>query len=302
MSEEDKIDGIEEPIDITVDDGEIEIEIIDDTPEEDRGKEPLENSADVDEDELNQYSTKVQKRINELNRKYHDERRAKEAFSKQQTEALHYAQAILEENKKLKETLTWGEQALIEQAQQKLLYDTAIAEAQYKKAYEEGDSEALVNAQRDLYRVQQEAEQLRQYKPIQQNLQNSTVSAYTAPQQPVQQTPRDEKAESWAAKNPWFHNDLEMHNLALAVHKNLVDQGIDPRSDEYYARVDKRMREVFPDRFGVKPAATRNGTVVAPAARTSPSKKVTLTPTQVAIAKRLNVPLEAYARQVAKQQ
>lgn len=299
MAEEDKIDGIEEPVDIAIDDSDIEIEIVDDTPEEDKGKKPLENSADVDDDELNQYSTKVQKRINEINRKYHDERRAKETFAKQQAEAIQYAQQILEENNRLKETLSWGEKALIEQAQQKLVYDTAIAEARYKRAYEEGDSEALVEAQRSLYKVQQEAEQLRQYKPIQQNLQNTAIPAYTAPQQPVQQTPRDEKAESWAAKNTWFRQDREMTNLAYAVHENLVSQGVDPRSDDYYAQIDKRMREVFPEKFK---SATRNGTVVAPAARSTPSKKVTLTPTQVAIAKRLNVPLEAYARQVAKQQ
>jgi len=299
MAEEDKIDGIEEPVDISVDDSDIEIEIVDDTPEEDKGKKPLENSADVDDDELSQYSTKVQKRINEINRKFHDERRAKEVFAKQQAEAIQYAQTILEENKRLKETLTWGEQALIEQAQQKLVYDTAIAEAQYKKAYEEGDSEALVDAQRSLYKVQQEAEQLRQYKPIQQNLQNNAVPAYTAPQQPVQQKPRDEKAESWAAKNTWFGQDSEMTSLAYAVHGNLVSQGVDPTSDTYYAQIDRRMREVFPEKFK---GATRNGTVVAPAARSTPSRKVTLTPTQVAIAKRLNVPLEAYARQVAKQQ
>ena len=86
MAEEDKIDGIEEPVDIAIDDSDIEIEIVDDTPEEDKGKKPLENSADVDDDELNQYSTKVQKRINEINRKYHDERRAKETFAKQQAD------------------------------------------------------------------------------------------------------------------------------------------------------------------------------------------------------------------------
>ena len=302
MSDLDKIDGIEEPIDIIADDGEIEIEIVDDTPEEDRGKTPLEGSEEVNDDELSQYSTKVQKRINEINRKYHDERRAKEAFAKQQNEAIQYAQAILEENKRLKDTLTWGEQALIEQAQQKLVYDTAIAEAQYKRAYEEGDAEGLVEAQRNLYKVQQEAEQLRQYRPIQQNLQTQPNPAYTVQQQPVQQRPRDEKAETWAAKNQWFTSDLEMRNFAMAVHENLVNEGVNPQSDEYYARIDKRVREVFPEKFGINKSATRNGTVVAPAARTSPSKKVTLTPTQVAIAKRLNVPLEAYARQVAKQQ
>ena len=285
-------------VDLDIDDSNIEIEIEDDTPEEDRNREPLASAEEVNDDELSQYSTKVQKRINEINRKYHDERRAKEAVSRQNAEAIQYARAVLEENNRLKETLTWGEKALLEQAQQKLVYDTVIAEAQYKKAYEDGDPEALVSAQRELYRVQTEADQLKNYRPVQQNLQSSPVPAYTEPQQPVQK-PRDPKAETWAAKNTWFGQDNEMTNLAYAVHENLVNQGVDPTSDTYYVHIDKRMREVFPDKFK---GATRNGTVVAPASRSTPSKKVTLTSTQVAIAKRLGVPLEAYAKQVARSQ
>ena len=293
-------DEMVENTDILVDDdSNIEIEIADDTPEEDRNREPLEGAEEVSEDELSQYSTKVQKRINEMNRKYHDERRAKEAMARQNAEAMQYAQAIIEENNRLKETVTWGEKALIEQAQQKLIYDTVIAEAQYKKAYDDNDAEALVAAQRELYRVQAESEQLRNYRPApQQNLQSAPVPAYTAPQQPVQR-PRDPKAETWAAKNSWFGQDNEMTNLAYAVHENLVNQGVDPTSDAYYTQIDKRMREVFPEKFK---GATRNGTVVAPASRTTPSKKVTLTSTQVAIAKRLGVSLEDYAKQVAKLQ
>ena len=292
------MEHLNEEIDVLDNDSDIDIEIEDDTPEEDRGREPLANAEEVSDDELSQYSTKVQKRINEVNRKYHDERRAKEAIARQSAEAVHYAKAVLEENNRLKETLTWGEKALIEQAQQKLVYDTVIAEAQYKRAYEENDSEALVTAQRELYRVQTEAEQLKNYRPVQQNLQSTQVPAYTAPQQPVER-PRDEKAETWAAKNSWFGQDREMTNLAYAVHENLVNQGVDPTSDTYYVHIDKRMREVFPDKFK---GATRNGTVVAPASRSTPSKKVTLSSTQVAIAKRLGVSLQDYARQVAKLQ
>ena len=291
------VDNDNEVVDLDID-NDIEIEIEDDTPEEDRGRTPLENAEEVNEDELSQYSTKVQKRINEVNRKFHDERRAKEALARQSAEAVQYAKAVLEENNRLKETLTWGEKALIEQAQQKLVYDTVIAEAQYKRAYEDNDSEGLVAAQRELYRVQNEAEQLKNYRPAQQNLQSVPVPAYTEQQQPVQK-PRDPKAETWAAKNSWFGQDVEMTNLAYAVHENLVRDGLDPTSDTYYARIDKRMREVFPDKFK---GATRNGTVVAPASRSTPSKKVTLTSTQVAIAKRLGVSLQDYAKQVAKLQ
>jgi len=292
------MEHLNEEVDVLDNDSDIDIEIEDDTPEEDRGREPLVNAEEVSDDELSQYSTKVQKRINEVNRKYHDERRAKEAIARQSAEAVNYAKAVLEENNRLKETLTWGEKALIEQAQQKLVYDTVIAEAQYKRAYEDNDSEALVMAQRELYRVQTEADQLKNYRPAQQNLHSPQVPAYTEYQQPVEK-PRDEKAETWAAKNSWFGQDREMTNLAYAVHENLVGQGVDPTSDTYYGQIDKRMREVFPDRFK---GATRNGTVVAPASRSTPSKKVTLSSTQVAIAKRLGVSLQDYARQVAKLQ
>jgi hypothetical protein len=292
------MEHLNEEVDVLDNDSDIDIEIEDDTPEEDRGREPLVNAEEVSDDELSQYSTKVQKRINEVNRKYHDERRAKEAIARQSAEAVNYAKAVLEENNRLKETLTWGEKALIEQAQQKLVYDTVIAEAQYKRAYEDNDSEALVMAQRELYRVQTEADQLKNYRPAQQNLHSPQVPAYTEYQQPVEK-PRDEKAETWAAKNSWFGQDREMTNLAYAVHENLVGQGVDPTSDAYYGQIDKRMREVFPDKFK---GATRNGTVVAPASRSTPSKKVTLSSTQVAIAKRLGVSLQDYARQVAKLQ
>jgi hypothetical protein len=292
------MEHLNEEVDVLDNDSDIDIEIEDDTPEEDRGREPLANAEEVSDDELSQYSTKVQKRINEVNRKYHDERRAKEAIARQSAEAVNYAKAVLEENNRLKETLTWGEKALIEQAQQKLVYDTVIAEAQYKRAYEDNDSEALVMAQRELYRVQTEADQLKNYRPAQQNLHSPQVPAYTEYQQPVEK-PRDEKAETWAAKNSWFGQDREMTNLAYAVHENLVGQGVDPTSDAYYGQIDKRMREVFPDKFK---GATRNGTVVAPASRSTPSKKVTLSSTQVAIAKRLGVSLQDYARQVAKLQ
>jgi hypothetical protein len=293
------MEHLNEEVDVLDNDSDIDIEIEDDTPEEDRGREPLANAEEVSDDELSQYSTKVQKRINEVNRKYHDERRAKEAIARQSAEAVNYAKAVLEENNRLKETLTWGEKALIEQAQQKLVYDTVIAEAQYKRAYEDNDSEALVMAQRELYRVQTEADQLKNYRPAQQNLQSPQVPAYTEYQQPVEK-PRDPKAETWAAKNSWFGQDREMTNLAYAVHENLVNAGVNPTTDpDYYVQIDKRMREVFPDRFK---GATRNGTVVAPASRTMPSKKVTLSSTQVAIAKRLGVSLQDYARQVAKLQ
>jgi hypothetical protein len=126
-------------------------------------------------------------------------------------------------------------------------------------------------------------------------LQPIQAPVYNAPQQ-VPQNPRDEKAESWAANNKWFGQDREMTALAYGIHEKLVSDGVDPRSDQYYAQIDATMRQRFPDKF----KSNRPATVVASASRSTPSKKVTLTATQVAIAKRLGVPLEQYAKQVAK--
>lgn len=276
-------------------DDDADIEIVDDTPEEDQGREPLGYDPEPDDDEVAQYSKGVQKRINELTRAKNDERRAKEEFARQQAEALAFAQRALEENRQLKETLAWGEQTLIQQAQHKLAIDMAVAEAKYKQAYDSGDTDGILEAQKLLYRTQQEAERLSSYKPVANVLQNQQVPVYTAPQQPVQQ-PRDEKADSWAARNPWYGTDEELTSFALGVHEKLVKQGVDPTSDDYYRAIDRRMQEVFPQQF----RTNRNATVVAPATRSTPSRKVTLTTTQVAIAKRLGVPLEAYAKQVAK--
>lgn len=282
---------------IEIETDEPEIEVVDDTPEEDRGRPqaPLDSADDddADDDEAANYSQKVQKRINEMKRVYHDERRAKEALARQQQEAINYAQAVMAENQKLKETLAWGEKALLQQAQHKLAVDTAIAEARYKKAYEEGDADELVSSQRELHRVATEAQQLANYQPVTPNLQVPTAPVYTAP---VQESPRDTKAETWAAKNPWFGSDREMTALAYGIHEKLVGEGVDPTSDQYYAHIDATIRQRFPDKF----KANRSATVVASATRSTPSKKVTLTATQVALAKRLGVKLEDYARQVAK--
>ena len=109
---------------------------------------------------------------------------------------------------------------------------------------------------------------------------------------------RDVKAEEWAARNPWFGADEEMTSLAYGLHAKLVNSGVDPQSDDYYAAIDKRVRDVFPDYFGKQ--KPRTSSPVAPASRNTAGKKVTLTATQVALAKRLGVPLEQYAKHVAK--
>lgn len=297
--------SIEEGIAVEVgeDDNTPEIEIIDDTPEEDRGRKPLaepEENAEQ-ETELDNISAGVKKRINQLSHRYHDERRAKEALARQNQEAIALAQSILAENQQLKQTLSWGQQEYVNEVKAKIDYAEKLAEDKYRKAYESGDTEALLAAQKEMQQASLQRDRLTDFKPpIQENaLQPQNNAVYNAPQPaPIQPSapPVDAKAEEWAARNPWFGEDTEMTSLAYGLHSKLVNSGVDTQSDEYYAAIDKRMREVYPEYFG----KAKKSSPVAPAGRSTSTKKVTLTATQVALAKRLGVSLEDYAKHAAK--
>lgn len=282
-----------------------EIEVVDDTPEDDRGRKPLTAEEEDDrEDEMESYSDKVKKRINQMNHKFHDERRAKEQMAREREEALRVAQSILEENNKLKETLTWGQQAYTQEAQAKIEMAQKLAEDRYRRAHESGDTEGTLEASKELNELAIQKDRLSNYVTqavAQQNpsLQEQKPAVYNAqpePQVPVR-TP-DPKAEDWAARNPWFGKDEEMTSLAYGLHQKLVNSGIDPTSDEYYQNIDSGIRQRFPEKFD----RPKKASPVAPVGRTTASKKVTLTASQVAIAKRLGVPLEVYAKHAAKEQ
>lgn len=284
---------------------EVEIEIIDDTPEEDQGREPLkaEKSADH-EDEIENYSEKVKKRINQLNHRIHDERRAKEALARQNEEAVRLARTVYEENERLKQTLNWGQQAFTQEAEAKISYAQKLAEDKYRRAYETGDTDGVLEAQRELNEAAIQKAQLQNQvaSAIQQNtLQQQNNAVYSQPETQYQEqpapAPRDPKAEDWASRNPWFGKDEEMTSFAYGLHQKLVNNGYDPTSDEYYQKIDSRIREVFPQNF----QKSRRSSAVAPASRSTGGKRVTLTASQVAIAKRLGVPLEAYAKYAAKE-
>ena len=285
---------------------EIDIDIVDDTPEEDKGRAPLkvEEKEEAHEDELDKFSEGVQKRMNQLTHRYHDERRAKEALERQNQEAIAIAQTILQENERLKTTLDWGQKRLIDEAAAKVQYAEKFAEDRYRKAYESGDTEGVLEAQKALQEVAMQKMALNEYNTpvVQQNtLQNRQEPVYNAPYvepERPQAPQRDQKAEEWAAKNPWFGADEEMTSLAYGLHSKLVRSGIDPTSEEYYGTIDKRIRDVFPDYFGKqKPRAS---SPVAPAGRSTAGKKMTLTATQVALAKKLGVSLDNYAKHAAK--
>ena len=284
----------------------VEIEIVDDTPEEDKGREPLKAEVkEESEDELDNYSEKVQKRINQLNHRYHDERRAKEALVRQNEEALRLARTVYEENERLKQTLTWGQQEYAREAEAKIDYAQKLAEDKYRKAYETGDTDGVLAAQRELNEAAIQKAQLQNQiaTAVQQaSLQTQNSQVYSQPEQqyyeqPAPPPPRDSRAEEWATRNPWFGKDEEMTSFAYGLHQKLVNNGVDPTSDEYYQKIDSRIREVFPQNF----QKARKSSTVAPASRSTGSRKVTLTASQVAIAKRLGVPLETYAKYAAKE-
>lgn len=279
-----------------------EVEIIDDTPPEDRNRKPMtEPPKELSDDELEKYDESVKKRIQHFTKGYHEERRAKEAALREREEAIRAAQAIAEENKKLKGSLSQGQTALLEQAKKVAANDVEAAKRKYKEAYEAGDSDALVAAQEELTAAKIRADKVSNFKPAPLQAEKTAVQT-----QPQPQAPRiDPKVVEWQERNPWFGTDRKMTAYAAAVHEDLVqNEGVSTTSPEYFSRIDKEMRDRFPDRFeSEKPAdATpqrQKSNVVSPATRSTAPRKVVLTKSQVEIAKRLGVPLELYARKVA---
>jgi hypothetical protein len=280
-----------------------EIEIVDDTPAEDRGRKPMaEPPKELTEEELNKYDEGVRKRIQHFTKGYHEERRAKEAAQREKEEAVRIAHAIVEENKKLKGSLSQGQAALIDQAKKVVANELETAERKYRTAYEAGDTDALVEAQREITQATLRADRVNNFKPT--PLQEEKNEVQTT--QPAPAAPVDHRATAWQEQNQWFGRDEEMTSFALGLHTKLVNQGIDPRSDTYYERLNSRLKQVFPDSFESDepvdaPPPRPKSNVVAPATRSTAPKKVVLTKSQVEIAKRLGVPLELYARKVAEE-
>ena len=276
-----------------------EIEIVDDTPEEDRNRTPMKTPPEEPTDEeLAAYSQKDRNKLREFTKGYHDERRAKESAIREKEEAIRIAQAVYEENQKLKSNVHTSQSALLEQAKKVVSQEVDEAKRKYKMAYESGDSDAMVQANDDLTTAKMKAERVNNLKPAPLQEEKTVV-------QPAYQAPRvDTKAAEWQQANKWFGTDKEMTGFALAVHEKLVnDEGMDPQSDEYYRRINGRLRQVFPDQFesGEHADTTqrKKSNVVASATRSVAPKKITLSASEVALAKRLNIPLERYAREVA---
>ncbi len=285
-----------------------EIDIVDDTPEEDRGRiPPVDRTAKEHEEELAGVSTNVQKRIKKLKYDFHEERRAKENSARMRDEAVVYAQKIHKENQKLRDLVNRGEQVLVDEVKQRTEKELESARFQLKRAHEEGDPDSIVGAQELLAKAAYDSQKAQEYIP---SPEPAKVPEYQ-PRKQVNPNP-DPKAADWAKQNPWFKTDKEMTAVALAVHEDLVTQGVDTKSDDYYQAIDQRVRDRFPEKFGgddqddpvLRSDENRRkpSTVVAPARRTTGARprKVQLTKTQVSLAKRLGISPEEYAKQLLK--
>lgn len=284
-----------------------EIEVVDDTPPADRNRTAMTDApAEVTDEELEGYSEKVRGRIQHFTKGYHEERRAKEAALREKDEALRVAQKALEENRELQGNLTRGQTALLEQAKKVVTAEIEEAKRKYKAAHESGDSDALVQAQEELTAAKIKADRLNSFKPTPLQAKETEVQSAAEPAKASSRSPQvDPKAQAWREANPWFGTDRRKTAFALAVHQELMDEGVNPTSEDYYRRIDQEISQVFSTKTSDAPISeakkvVKQTNVVAPATRSTAPRKIVLTQTQVNIAKRLGVPLELYAKQVAE--
>jgi len=301
----DELDDNDKDVEVTVSGDDVEVEIVDDTPEKDRGRKPLDREVeDPTDEEIESYSEGVKKRIKELTHARHDERRAKESLLREKQELERLAQHMVSENAKLKEYVKSGTEQYAASIKQVADGELENAKRQYKAAYESGDADALVAAQEAMTDAKMRTEAAKNFRAP--PLQDAETTVQTQPQ--VSRPEIDEKTVRWQAKNQWFGSTgYEEHtSFALGLHQKLVNSGLDPRSDEYFERIDARMKSTFPEVFGSedKPrsgdGSKRPSSVVAPATRSTGARKIQLTPTQVALAKRYGLTPQQYANEVAK--
>lgn len=294
---------------------EIEIELVDDTPEEDRiNAKPLPKEIvdEIDQDDLEAYSGQAKERLLQMKKALHDERRAKDAAFKEQQEAVAFAQKVYQENQKLKTRVSTNEQSLVHSVKENIGRELEDAKRAYKDAYDSGDSDRLVDAQEKLTEVKMKAQEIERYKPeySQDTLQSQEIDVQI-PQQPQR---LDSKTQAWLDKNSWYGVDEDMSYLAMGIHRKLEKEGVPIGSDHYYGVIDKEIRKRFPEKFenaeetkDSSETETKNSVktskpsmVVAPATRSTSPKRVKLTPTQVQLAKKFNLTPEQYARELTK--
>jgi len=303
-----------EPVEAKEDE-KLDIKIEDDTPPADRGRVPLPQNVveELENDDLNEYSEKVKKRLSQMKKVWHDERREKERAAREKDEALRFAQAQMEENRRLKQRVGVGEKAFIQEITKSATNDLTLAKDKLKTAYESGDAEQIATAQEMMTDAKIKLQEYSKFRPSLQQSDSGVQVNEQVPTPTAQPHAIDHKAEEWKQQNKWFGVDEEMTALALGLHEKLVRSGVDPRSDDYYHRIDETMRKRFPETFDYadeekstqtrdaeKPTRTKPANVVAPVTRSTAPRQVRLTPTQVALAKKLGISNEQYAREVMK--
>lgn len=289
-------------------DDKLEIEVVDDTPAEDKGRKPLKaEPAPVTDDELENYSDKVKGRISELTRARHDERRKAEAAVRERDEAIRVAKALLADREEITKRLRNGETAYAQTLQNAATQTVEQARAKVKAAYESGDPDQIVAATEALADAKLTSEKVKNFRPSALQPGADVVKlAQTQPSvAPKQQVEVDPKAKDWAEQNKWFGQDMEMTALAYGIDEDLRANGVDPKSDDYYAKLNSRLRQRFPEKFEQSSDEPRSqsrppATVVAPGTRSAAPRRVVITESARRIAERMGVPLELYAKEYAK--
>ena len=289
---------------------EIEIEIEDDTPVEDQNKNPLPKDIvdELEKDDLEAFTGEAKQKLFQLKKVWNDERRAKDASNRQAAEATRIAEQLYEENRQLKSKLTTGEASLIEKHKETIANEVEKARAEYKNAYDSGDSDRLVEAQEKLTEIKMKSQDLERYRPqySEESLQSTEnkVQSYQEPQK------LDSKTQVWLDNNQWYGTDDDMSYLAHGIHRRLEREGVPIGSDYYWQSIDSEVRRRFPEKFAdesktsseveSKTSTKRPSNVVAPATRSTSPKKVKLNQTQLQLAKKFNLTPEQYARELTK--
>ena len=285
-----------------VSEADLQVEVIDDTPPEDKNKPRRAGEPDIpSDDEVAQYSDKVKKRISKLKYEFHEERRKAEELERQQSALVEYAKRRDAENAQLKKALQSGQSIIADQMQVRVESEFENAKRRYREAMELGDIDKQIDAQKDIARLTVEADKVRSFRPVEvEETEEVPLTRYE------QQTPPpkpDERTMAWAKKNTWFGRDREMTDYARHIHDRLVVfDRVSPASDEYWQKLDGEVRKRYPhiaedaDEEDSKAPQQKQSVVVAPVKRNStPPRKVQLSASEVAIAKRLGLTIEQYA-------
>lgn len=287
---------------------EIEIEIEDDTPVEDRGRQPMPKPLveELEKDELDQYDDNVKTKLKQMRKVWHDERREKESAVREQQEAVTLAQRLLEENKRIKSILNTGEKEYVSTIQSNSDMELKIAQRAYKEAYEAGDADKMVDANQALQMANLKAIQVKNFRMPSLQEEETRVQPQPVQYQPAPYVPEpDNKAVVWQNRNRWFGQERGMTAFALALHEDLRDNGVEVGSEDYYRELDKTIRKRFPEKFEEQEdtrqsTRTRPGTVVASAVRSTAPTKVKLKQSQVNLAKKFGLTPEQYVKEVLK--